>query len=124
MKKITLLAALVCLSAMLVVAQTGASSAPSDPSASASSIQGCLSGSAGNYTLTDQAGKTYTITGDASKLADNVGKEVQLTGKSMDSSASASSASAAAPGASAGSAQFEASKVKKVSDSCTSGKAK
>jgi hypothetical protein len=151
MKKITLLVAILFLSAMWVVAQTGATS-PSTGSSSAgqsasspdqsapgssasadqgmgskSKIQGCLSGSAGNYTLTDASGKTYTITGDSSKLADNVNKEVELTGKAMESSASSASSpsSAASPsGASSASAQFEASKVKKISDSCSAAKSK
>ena len=45
-------------------------------------VQGCISGSAGNYTLTDSSGQTFQLAGDTSKLSDNVGKKVEITGTS------------------------------------------
>jgi len=43
-------------------------------------IRGCLSGSSGNYTLTDQNGMQFHITGDDARLHPMVGKEVEITG--------------------------------------------
>jgi Protein of unknown function (DUF5818) len=60
------------------------------------SIEGCLSGSAGNWTLTDQSGKTWQLAGDTSKLSDHVGHQVRISG--TDNSASAASPSGGAMG--------------------------
>src|SRR5579859_5624676 len=53
---------------------------PSDNSGKKEKIEGCLSGSNGNYTLTDKNGTAYQLSGDTSKLADHVGHEVKITG--------------------------------------------
>ena len=42
-------------------------------------IRGCLSGSAGNYTITDQNGMQYTINGPDNQLQSSVGHEVEVT---------------------------------------------
>jgi hypothetical protein len=42
-------------------------------------IRGCLSGSAGNYTITDQNGMQYTINGPDNNLQGSVGHEVEVT---------------------------------------------
>ena len=46
--------------------------------------EGCLGGSASNYTLTDKAGTTYKLNipsnADSSKLAPHVGEPVQVMG--------------------------------------------
>ncbi len=78
---------------------SGSQSATS-PSSSASSsgsttVDGCLAGSAGNYTLKDKAtGTTYTLSGPTSALAAHVGHELQVTGTTSGSSAASSSGSA------------------------------
>ena len=50
--------------------------------------EGCLGGSAPNYTLTDKAGTTYKLNippnADASKLASHVGESVQVLGDVKD----------------------------------------
>lgn len=50
--------------------------------------EGCLGGSAPNYTLTDKAGTTYKLnippSADASKLASHVGESVQVLGDVKD----------------------------------------
>jgi hypothetical protein len=51
-------------------------------------IQGCVSGSAGSYTLTDSSGQTFQLAGDTSKLSDNVGKKVEITGTTSSSGSS------------------------------------
>ncbi|MGH9570070.1 MAG: hypothetical protein ACRD4F_10540 [Candidatus Angelobacter sp.] len=106
-------------------------------------IKGCLSGSAGNYTLTDSAsGKTYTLAGDTSKLSDHVGHEIRVTGSpaegssassgmgSTGSSSASGSASQTQPssgassgmGSSANATTFNVKKVKMISSSCTTSK--
>jgi hypothetical protein len=42
--------------------------------------QGCLQRSDGNYMLTDNAGTTYQVQGDSSKLSEHAGHEVQIMG--------------------------------------------
>ena|SRR6476620_8241628 len=93
---------------------------------SGTGIEGCLSGSAGNFTLTDQSGKTWQLAGDTSKLSDHVGHQVRLTG--TDTSASAAggpSSGATATGAGAAAATqstFNVTKVKMISSSCPTSK--
>ena len=77
----------------------------------AQSIEGCIAGAAGSFTLTDAAGKTYQLAGDTSKLADHVGHSVQIMGSEEPSSAGAA-ASSGAP------VTFNVKKVKMVSSSC------
>src|SRR5215470_1542025 len=112
---------------------------------SSSSIEGCLNGSAGNYTLTDTSGKSWQLAGDTSKLSDHVGHQVRISGSEASGSASSSGpgASSANPsgstsgnasgsvsgnagagstgaGASASSqGTFTVSKVKMISSSCS-----
>lgn len=118
MKTILLLTTLLFLSAVLVFAAGG--------TGNHTSIQGCLSGSAGSYTLTDQSGKSYQLEGETSKLSEHVGQEVQLTGKESGSSntsmTASSSSSTASSGTSSESLKFNVSKVKKISDTCASPK--
>jgi hypothetical protein len=48
------------------------------------SVEGCIGGASGSYTLTDAAGKTWQLTGETSSLADHVGHTVEAWG-SQDS---------------------------------------
>jgi uncharacterized protein DUF5818 len=95
------------------------------------SIEGCLGGSAGSWTLTDQSGKTWQLAGDTSKLSDHVGHQVRITGSEAGGAASASSgpssgagAGAATAGGAASGAQstFTVKKVKMISSSCPTNK--
>src|SRR5215469_13027862 len=52
-------------------------------------VKGCLSGSDGNYTLTDNSGTAYQLSGDTSKLSSHVGHEIQVTGTTAEAAASA-----------------------------------
>lgn len=91
------------------------------------SIEGCLNGSAGNWTLTDQSGKTWQLSGDTSKLSDHVGHQVRISGTDNSSSASSSGSTGTAPsssatgaGASSGSQPtFMVQKVKMISSTCS-----
>src|SRR6478735_7114592 len=101
--------------------QTTTTQTTQTSSNSSTSIEGCLSGSAGNFTLTDQSGKTWQLAGDTSKLSDHVGHQVRLMG--TDTSASAAggpSSGATATGAGAAAATqstFNVTKVKMISSS-------
>src|SRR6516225_10468681 len=82
-------------------------------------VEGCLNGSSGNFTLTDKNGTSYQLTGDTSSLTEHVGHEVKITGTSGSASSGASSSSAGASGSSGQSLQV--SSVKMVSKTCKSG---
>jgi uncharacterized protein DUF5818 len=99
MRRLFLLASVLLLGVSWAVAQDSASpgqtsSAPTSSQTSASqsestgaqTVEGCLSGSNGKYTLTDDQGKSYDLSGDTSKLANHIGHEVKITG-TVDSSA-------------------------------------
>jgi Protein of unknown function (DUF5818) len=102
--------------------QTSPSSTQSDQSqtsAGGQTVEGCVSGSAGSYTLTDASGTTYQLSGDTSKLADHVGHQVRVTGDSGAGAAGASSG-ASSGGAAGGSNTINVKKVKMISSSCPS----
>ena len=81
-------------------------------------VEGCLSGSAGNFTITDASGTTYQLAGDTSKLSDHVGHEVKVWGESGGSSASASGATSSA----SSQPTLNVTKVKMISSSCSTKK--
>lgn len=83
------------------------------------SVEGCLSGSGGNYTLTAKDGTSYQLSGDTSKLAEHVGHEVRVKGTMTGSSAGAETAGGAAE--TAGSQTIEVASVKHISKTCKSG---
>jgi hypothetical protein len=128
-------------------ASQGSATAPDqDATSSGNTIQGCLSGTSGNYMLTDATGVMYQLTGDEAQLSANLNKEVEVTGTAgaKASTPSTNSPEANAPGsANAGEASasgnaagtsangspnanaaktLEVTSIKKVADSCSSGK--
>ncbi|MGB9120789.1 MAG: hypothetical protein WCE73_09230 [Candidatus Angelobacter sp.] len=110
--------------------QTTTTQTTQTSSDSGNSIEGCLNGSAGNWTLTDQSGKTWQLAGDTSKLSDNVGHQVRITGTDNSGSASSSGSMGSSPSSSSGSSAtgagsssgsqstFTVKKVKMISSSC------
>ena len=85
-------------------------------------VEGCLSGSSGSYTLTDKHGNTYQLTGDTAKLSQHVGHEVKITGSSSAGEGSAAGGAAAGSAGAAGSQQtLQVASVKHVSKTCQSG---
>jgi len=110
--------------------QTGSPTASQASDSNSTTIEGCLAGSAGSFTLTDTAGKTYSLQGDTSKLSSEVGHQVRIKGSEAAGSASGSAAGGnpssaggnpsggASSGASAA-VNFDVKSVRKVSDTCT-----
>lgn len=95
--------------------------------AAGNSVEGCLGGAAGNFTIIDKAGTTYRLDipagADTSKLNQHIGEEVRVTGAmsnaKQSNGADASSASAGAAGASSSQPSIAVSKIDKVADKCT-----
>ncbi|HUI84038.1 MAG TPA: hypothetical protein VL240_07440 [Candidatus Binatia bacterium] len=104
MKRIFFLAGAGLLAATMVFAQdmprSTANSAQDEKAPSrtqiyqtqSSVVRGCLSGSAGNYTLTDQNGMQYSLVGDDAALGSHVGHEVEVTTRQSEASDSRSGA--------------------------------
>ncbi len=53
----------------------------SAPTSQSNDLRGCLSGAKDNYALLDHQGKSHKVVGDNHELSDEVGHEVDLTGK-------------------------------------------
>jgi hypothetical protein len=80
-------------------------------------VEGCLSESNGNYTLTDSTGNVYQLVG-GSKMSEHVGHTVKVTGTNPSHVPSSSSANAdATPSAPP---TLTVTSVKHVSSSCSS----
>ncbi len=92
MSKLLLRAAILLLSSAWTFAQ--ASTSPTDQNQSqqpdksqtaksdhkGDTVEGCLTGGANTFTLTDAKGRTYQLTGDTKGLNENVGHKVRLYG--------------------------------------------
>ena len=88
-----LFVSLLLLGSTVLFAQSQMSPQGSDSngmSGSTKTVQGCLGGSDGNYSLTADNGTMYQLTGDTSKLSAHVGHEVKITGMTGSSSSSTS----------------------------------
>src|ERR671924_199682 len=140
MKKLCLLTATLLLSSAWMFAQSTSqsggygSSSQSSSSGNETTIEGCLSGSSGNFTLSDKSGKTYQLQGDTSKLEKEVGHQVRVKGTESGTSASTGSPSgssqssgsnsgmspsSSSSGSSSAGTPFNVSKVSKISDNCS-----
>jgi hypothetical protein len=122
-----LLLSVLLLSASWAAAQNypsqGSQTKPST-SGTEMSLQGCLGGSNGSYTLADKNGNSFQLTGDTAKLSEHVGHEVKVTGTPSSASPSPSAgASSGAMGQASSSSQqaIEVSSVKHISKTCKSG---
>lgn len=134
----TLFLSFIILCATWICAQTSSTQNPSSASSQAVSnepqttITGCLSGSSGNYTLTDKSGTAYQLTGDTNGMSDHVGHTIKVTGSSSSSTNSSpnssnskgstsSSSSSSSNSSGAGSQNtFNVSSFKHVSKTCNS----
>jgi hypothetical protein len=116
MRHLFLLLSVLLLSVSWMAAQDSSPSQKESSQTAAGSqttVEGCVSSSAGKYMLTDSKGTSYELTGDTSKLADHVGHEVKITG----TTSAGENSSAGSMGAGA-SQSLEVSSVKHVSKTC------
>ena len=79
-------------------------------------IRGCLTGSPGNFTLTDQNGMQYKLMGSDNLLQSKVGHEIEITGVENQAGGSAQESAAPAPNA------VQVSDVRDVAGSCRLGR--
>ena len=136
MRRLVLLLSVLLLGACWAVAQDTTSQTNSNSSETSASsgqtssatasgtttVQGCLSGSSGNFTLTDKNGNTYQLTGDTAKLSEHVGHEVKVTGTTSSASASADGTASGTTGQASGNSQtLEVSSMRHISKTCQSG---
>jgi uncharacterized protein DUF5818 len=77
---LTLLASAAWVQAQSQYPQSSSSQSGSSGNSGQATVQGCLQGSSGSYTLTSDSGTTYQLQGDTSKLDKHVGHEVAITG--------------------------------------------
>jgi hypothetical protein len=118
MRHLLLFLSVLLLGMSWAAAQDNASQANS--AGGETTVQGCLTGASGSFTLTDQNGTIYQLTGDTAKLSEHVGHEVKISGATSSASAPAS---AGAPGNSGGSNSgqtLQVSSVKHISKTCQS----
>jgi hypothetical protein len=92
----------------------------SDQTADQITIRGCLSGSDQNFTISDQSGRSYKLSGDFAMLSEHVGHEVELTGKFGEVAAGEQPAGEQAA-ATGDQKLFEFSNVKMISETCSTG---
>lgn len=122
MTRVLMLGTILLLSVTWLAAQQDQANASKAGSGSETTVQGCLQGSSGNFTLTDKAGTAYQLSGDTSKLTEHVGHEVQIKGTTSASSTPADSSSSNPSGVSAGGSQtsLTVKDVKHISKTCSS----
>ena len=119
---ISLLVSAAWLQAQSQYPQTGSSQTGASASGQ-TTVQGCLQGSDGKYTLTDKNGTTYQLQGDTSKLSAHVGHEVQITG-STTSASSATSPTTGTPTSATRQPTLTVQNMKHISKTCKSGSTK
>lgn len=111
MYKTLMLLLMLVVSAAWVIAQDNPQSKSAEPRSGQTTVQGCLSGTDGNYTLAADSGTTYQLTGNTAELKDHVGHEVQITGTTAGSSMASSSS---------GQATLDMKSMKHISKTCKS----
>jgi len=135
MRQVFLFLSVLLLGVSWAVAQGTSPTSPStsspDSSAQTSSqtsaggdttVEGCLSGSSGSYTLAAKDGTTYQLTGDTAKLSEHVGHEVKITGTANSAASSPSSgAASSSAGSTSSEKSLQVSAVKHVSKTCQAG---
>jgi hypothetical protein len=84
MRRILLLSSILLVSAAWAAAQVNSGSSSGSPAANQDTnrvtVQGCLEGEVGEFSLMDRLGTSYQLTGNTEKMNDNVGHTVKVTG--------------------------------------------
>lgn len=81
----------------------------------AATVQGCLARSAQGYTLTEDSGRQYQLSGKEAELSQQVGHEILVRGEEMQSA----SAPEAPPTANRGvESRIDVASIRSVSDKC------
>jgi hypothetical protein len=81
MKRILLLSSILLFSAPWAMAQTdNDSGSAGSEHTSKMTVEGCLGGAIGSYTLTNQSGATYQLTGNTELLKSHVGETIRVAG--------------------------------------------
>lgn len=78
----------------------------------ANAVRGCLSGSVGNFTITDQSGVQFRLVGDVRALEGKIGHEIEVKGS--ESQGEADEAVAQTP------SSFQVTDVRDIASSCRS----
>jgi hypothetical protein len=123
LKRHLLLLSVLLLGVSWAAAQNSPSQSTPTGAGSETSVQGCLGGSDGNYTLTDKSGTSFQLTGDTAKLAEHVGHEIKVTGTASSASASPSGGTAGGTMGQPSSASQQAiqvTSVKHIAKTCKS----
>ncbi len=81
MRRTILLSSILLLSAVWAAAQVDSNSDSEQTISTRLTVEGCLEGAIGNYTVTDFAGASYQLTGDTEQLKSHVGDTVRVTGE-------------------------------------------
>jgi hypothetical protein len=81
-------------------------------------LRGCLSGSAGNYTITDQNGTQYSVNGPENQLQASVGHEVELATRQDDMNQSSAQGGQTT---SSTTNSVQVSKLRDVASTCSTG---
>ena len=97
--------------------QAGSSQAGT-PASDQMTVEGCLQGTNGDYTLSANSGRTYQLQGDTSNLSVYIGHEVQITGPTSGASAILPSVAAAEADGAPPRATLIVEHMKHVSENC------
>src|SRR5438309_11678650 len=79
MKKM-LLTTVVLVAGMAFAQTDSTATSANSQNTQSNSMQGCLSGTSGNFSIADQSGKSFKLAGAQSDLQKNVGHMVELQG--------------------------------------------
>ncbi len=120
MMRYLLVVSVLLLGATWAAAQNYPSQSKSANTGSHTTVEGCLSGSAGNYMLTDMKGNNFELTGNTAKLSEHIGHEIKVTGTE---SAASTSTNSGASNSTMGQAQktIDVTSFKHVSKTCQAG---
>jgi hypothetical protein len=124
MKKLLMLSSVLLLCAVWAMAQYGSQDTSGQSGAASShsgnmTVQGCLSGSDGNYTLTDKSGTAYQLSGDTSKLSAHIGHTISVTGMSMGTGSSGAQSGSMSSPSDSSQKTLMVSSFKHVSPTCS-----